>query len=270
MADATKGRDVTAGVVFDAVSVSMRGKPVVADVSLSVAAGEVLAVVGPNGAGKTTLLRTLYRALRPSAGRVLVDGVDVWKLSGKQAARRVAAVLQEATGDFELTAFDMVAMGRTPYKRSFESDNSEDCEIIAEALTALDIADLRGADYGRLSGGQKQRVLIARALAQRTDVIVLDEPTNHLDLRHQHEALRLLRETGATVIAALHDLNLAAAYSDRICVLDNGKLIAVGTPAQVLTVELLADVYGVAARITVDADTGTPQVTVVPAVVPVP
>jgi len=253
---------VTAGVEFEAVSVSVRGRPLIADVSLSVAPGEMLAVVGPNGAGKTTLLRTLYRALRPSAGRVLVDGADVWMLPGKLAARRVAAVLQEATGDFELTVFDMVAMGRTPYKRSFDSDSREDREIIGSALAALDIADLSGAGYGRLSGGQKQRVLIARALAQRTEVIVLDEPTNHLDLRHQHEALGLLRESGATVVAALHDLNLAAAYCDRICVLDGGELVTVGTPVEVLTVDLLADVYGVAARIAVDA--GRPQITVVP------
>ncbi|SER16750.1 iron complex transport system ATP-binding protein [Mycobacterium sp. 88mf] len=253
---------MTAAVTFEAVSVTVRGTPLIADVSLSVAPGEMLAVVGPNGAGKTTLLRTLYRAQRPSTGRVLVDGTDVWKLPGKRAARRVAAVLQEAAGDFELTVFDMVAMGRTPYKRSFEADNAEDLEIIGAAMTALDIAELRRAGYGRLSGGQKQRVLIARALAQRTDVIVLDEPTNHLDLRHQHEALHLLRETGATVIAALHDLNLAAAYCDRICVLDGGGMVAVGTPADVLTEGLLSEVYGVGARITIDADTGRPQVTV--------
>ncbi|WP_166906722.1 ABC transporter ATP-binding protein [Mycobacterium sp. DL440] len=253
---------MTAAVTFEAVSVTVRGTPLIADVSLSVAPGEMLAVVGPNGAGKTTLLRTLYRAQRPSTGRVLVDGTDVWKLPGKRAARRVAAVLQEAAGDFELTVFDMVAMGRTPYKRSFEADNAEDREIIGAAMTALDIAELSRAGYGRLSGGQKQRVLIARALAQRTDVIVLDEPTNHLDLRHQHEALHLLRETGATVIAALHDLNLAAAYCDRICVLDGGGLVAVGTPADILTEGLLSEVYGVGARIAIDADTGRPQVTV--------
>ncbi|MGV0594031.1 ABC transporter ATP-binding protein [Mycolicibacterium porcinum] len=253
---------MTAAVEFEAVSVSVRGAPLIADVSLSVVPGEVLAVVGPNGAGKTTLLRTLYRAQRPSGGRVLVDGVDVWKLPGKQAARRVAAVLQEAAGDFELTVFDMVAMGRTPYKRSFEADNVEDLEIIDAALTALDIADLSRTGYGRLSGGQKQRVLIARALAQRTDVIVLDEPTNHLDLRHQHEALHLLRETGATVVAALHDLNLAAAYCDRICVLSGGRPVTVGAPADVLTERLLSEVYGVQARITSDPDTGSPQVTV--------
>lgn len=253
---------MTAAVTFEAVSVTVRGTPLIADVSLSVAPGEMLAVVGPNGAGKTTLLRTLYRAQRPSTGRVLVDGTDVWKMPGKRAARRVAAVLQEAAGDFELTVFDMVAMGRTPYKRPFEADNAEDLEIIGAAMTALDIAELSRAGYGRLSGGQKQRVLIARALAQRTDVIVLDEPTNHLDLRHQHEALHLLRETGATVIAALHDLNLAAAYCDRICVLDGGGMVAVGTPADVLTEGLLSEVYGVGARITIDADTGRPQVTV--------
>ncbi|CRZ19129.1 ABC transporter ATP-binding protein [Mycolicibacterium neworleansense] len=253
---------MTAGVTFEAVSVSVRGTPLIADVSLSVVPGEMLAVVGPNGAGKTTLLRTLYRAQRPSTGRVLVDGTDVWKLPGKQAARRVAAVLQESTGDFELTVFDMVAMGRTPYKRSFDADSREDREIIGAALAALDIADLSGAGYGRLSGGQKQRVLIARALAQRTDVIVLDEPTNHLDLRHQHEALHLLRQTGATVVAALHDLNLAAAYCDRICVLDGGRLVALGAPADILTERLLFEVYGVEARITLDEDTGRPQVAV--------
>lgn len=255
---------MTATVSFEAVSVTIRGTPLITDVSLSVAPGEVLAVVGPNGAGKTTLLRTLYRAQRPSAGQVLVDGTDVWKLPGKQAARRVAAVLQETIGDFELTVFDMVAMGRTPYKRSFEADNAEDREIIGAGLTALDIAELSGVGYGRLSGGQKQRVLIARALAQRTDVIVLDEPTNHLDLRHQHEALHLLRATGATVVAALHDLNLAAAYCDRICVLDGGRLVADGPPGDVLTEGLLSDVYGVTARITPDADTGRPQIAVAP------
>ncbi|WKG02933.1 ABC transporter ATP-binding protein [Mycolicibacterium sp. HK-90] len=264
MADAAEGSGMTAGVSFEEVSVSVRGRHLIADISLSVTPGEMLAVVGPNGAGKTTLLRTLYRAQRPSAGRVLVEGADVWKLPGKQAARRIAAVLQEATGDFELTVFDVVAMGRTPYKRSFEADNHEDREIIGSALAALDIAELSGARYGRLSGGQKQRVLIARALAQRTQVIVVDEPTNHLDLRHQHEALHLLRETGATVIAALHDLNLAAAYCDRICVLDGGRLVAVGTPAEVLTTGLLADVYGVDARITHDPDHGVPQLAVLP------
>ncbi|MGV0744307.1 ABC transporter ATP-binding protein [Mycolicibacterium sp. XJ870] len=262
MADAAQGAGMTARVSIETVSVVVRGKPLVRDISFGIAPGEMMAVVGPNGAGKTTLLRTLYRAQRPTTGRVLVDGDDLWQLPGKCAAQRVAAVLQEIAGDFELTVFDVVAMGRTPYKRSFEGDSAHDRDIIESALVALDIAELGEAPFNQLSGGQKQRALIARALAQRTDVIVLDEPTNHLDLRHQHDALHLLRETGATVIAALHDLNLAAAYCDRICVLDGGRVVAVGTPAEVLTVDMLSDVYGVNARITLDPDTGAPQITV--------
>ena len=121
-----------------------------------------------------------------------------------------------------------------------------------DALTAVDMAALAGEPYNRLSGGQKQRVMIARALAQQTGVIVLDEPTNHLDLRHQHEALHLLRRTGATVVAVLHDLNLAAAYCDRICVMDAGAVVAVGEPAEVLTERLIAEVYQVSARVIVD------------------
>lgn len=253
---------MTTAVTIEDVSVSVRGKALIRNVSLEVAAAEMLAVVGPNGAGKTTLLRTLYRARGPSSGRVLVGGDDLWRLPGKLAARRVAAVLQETAGDFELTVFDVVAMGRTPYKRSFEGDNADDRRIIEAALTDLDLAELHDAPFGQLSGGQKQRVLIARALTQRAGVIVLDEPTNHLDLRHQHDALRLLRSTGATVVAALHDLNLAAAYCDRICVLDRGKVVRVGTPADVLTTDLLADVYGVAATVTETA--GMPQISVLP------
>ncbi|KWX23329.1 histidinol phosphatase [Mycolicibacterium wolinskyi] len=253
---------MTARCSIQSVSVTMRGKALVRDVSLDVAPGEMVAVVGPNGAGKTTLLRTLYRAQRPTAGQILVDGDDVWRLPGKRAAQRVAAVLQDIAGDFELTVFDVVAMGRTPYKRSFEGDNASDRDIIESALAALDIAELGHAPFNQLSGGQKQRALIARALAQRTDVIVLDEPTNHLDLRHQHDALHLMRETRATVIAALHDLNLAAAYCDRICVLDRGQMVAVGTPREVLTVDLLAAVYGVDAQI--DDTMGMPRVTVLP------
>lgn len=257
---------MSSGIQIEDVSVFKGRKALIRNVSLRVDAGEMVAVVGPNGAGKTTLLRTLYRAQRPISGRVLVDGEDIWSLSGKQAARRLAAVLQDTPGDFALTVVDVVAMGRTPYKRAFEGDNLEDRRIIAEALDAVDVSELAHEPFDRLSGGQKQRVLIARALAQRTDTIVLDEPTNHLDLRHQHDALHLLRTTGATVIAALHDLNLAAAYCDRICVLDAGAIVAVGTPSEVLTPQMLAEVYGVDARVVLDADANLLRVDVTPKV----
>ena len=246
------------------VSVVIGGRPLVDRVGLTAAPGEVVGLVGPNGAGKSTLLRTFYRAQRPTSGRVLLDGDDIWRIPGKHLARRLAAVLQETPGEFELTVHDVVAMGRTPHKRAFQGDDATDRAVIAEALAELEAGHLAGAPFDRLSGGEKQRVLIARALAQRTGTLVLDEPTNHLDLRHQIDALRLVRRLGATALVALHDLNLAAAHCDRICVLHDGRLVAAGAPADVLTPDLLAEVYRVDADVHPHPRTGITQVTVLP------
>ncbi|MFD9418615.1 ABC transporter ATP-binding protein [Streptomyces goshikiensis] len=246
------------------VSVVVRGRTLVDRVSLSVVAGEVVGLVGPNGAGKSTLLRTVYRALRPTSGRVLLNGEDVWRIRAGHLARRLAAVLQETAGDFELTVYDVVAMGRTPHKRAFAGDDADDRDIITGALTELNVAPLMHAPFDRLSGGEKQRVLIARALAQRAGTMVLDEPTNHLDLRHQLDALRLVRRLGVTAVIALHDLNLAASFCDRICVMDGGRLVASGTPQEVLTAGLLAEVYRVDADVAPHPRTGIPQVTLLP------
>ncbi|WP_112467624.1 heme ABC transporter ATP-binding protein [Streptomyces triticisoli] len=246
---------------IDDVSVTVDGRHLVHQVSLTVSPGEVVGLVGPNGAGKSTLLRTVYRALRPTSGRVLLDGADVWRMPGKRLARHLAAVLQEHTGDFELTVHEVVAMGRTPHKRPFAGDDADDRAIVTAALTELDVADLAGAPFDRLSGGEKQRVLIARALAQRAGTMVLDEPTNHLDLRHQLDALRLVRRLGVTAVIALHDLNLAASFCDRLCVLAAGRVVTHGPPQHVLTPALLAEVYRVEAHVTEHPRTGTPQVT---------
>ncbi|MFF4239293.1 ABC transporter ATP-binding protein [Actinomadura geliboluensis] len=246
------------------VSVVIGGRPLVDRVSLTAAPGEVVGLVGPNGAGKSTLLRTFYRARRPTSGRVLLDGDDIWRMPGKHLARRLAAVLQETPGDFELTVRDVVAMGRTPHKRAFQGDDAADRAVITEALAELEAAHLADAPFDRLSGGEKQRVLIARALAQRTGTLVLDEPTNHLDLRHQIDALRLVRRLGATAVIALHDLNLAGAHCDRLCVLHAGRLVASGTPAEVLTPGLLAEVYRVNADVRPHPRTGLTQVTALP------
>ncbi|MFI6502781.1 ABC transporter ATP-binding protein [Nonomuraea typhae] len=248
----------------DAVSVVVNGRALVDEVTLAAAPGEVVALVGPNGAGKSTLLRTFYRATRPSAGRVTLDGQDVWGMPGKQLARKLAAVLQEAPGEFELTVYDVAAMARTPFKRPFEGDGAADRRIVMDALAELDVAGLADAPFDRLSGGEKQRVLIARALAQGTGTMVLDEPTNHLDLRHQLDALRLVRRLGVTAVVALHDLNLAAAFCGRVCVMDAGRLVADGPPGEVLTEQLLAEVYGVAAEVRPHPATGLPQVSVHP------
>ncbi|WP_242902822.1 ABC transporter ATP-binding protein [Actinomadura terrae] len=255
---------MTTALQAEKVTVVLDGRTLVNAISLDAAPGEVIGLVGPNGAGKSTFLRTFYRALRPTSGRVLLDGEDVWRMPGKKLARRLSAVLQETPGDFELTVYDVVAMGRTPHKRAFQGDDAYDREITLHSLSELDVAHLAEADFDRLSGGEKQRVLIARALAQRTGALILDEPTNHLDLRHQLDALRLVRTLGATALIALHDLNLAATFCDRLCVLHEGNLIAEGPPKNVLTPDLLADVYRVKAEITTHPRTTTPQITVLP------
>ncbi|MFD5429502.1 ABC transporter ATP-binding protein [Streptomyces sp. NPDC127084] len=253
--------DAPGTLAAEDLSVVVGGRVLVDRVSLKVAPREVVGLIGPNGAGKSTLLRTVYRALRPTSGRVLLDGEDVRRMSGKGLARRLAAVLQESAGDFELSVYDVVAMGRTPHKRAFDGDDTDDRGIVMDALGNLDAAGLAHAPFSRLSGGEKQRVLIARALAQRAGTMVLDEPTNHLDLRHQLDTLRLVRRLGVTAVVALHDLNLAAAFCDRICVMDGGRVVATGSPAEVLTPELLAEVYRVDAEVVPHPRTGIPHVT---------
>ncbi|MFF8032152.1 MULTISPECIES: ABC transporter ATP-binding protein [unclassified Streptomyces] len=248
----------------DGVTISAGVRVLVRDVSLTARPGETIGLVGPNGSGKSSLLRAVYRVLRPDAGRVRVDGADAWSLPVRQVARTVAAVVQEPGAGVDLAVREVVAMGRTPHKRLLAGDTPEDAELIDSALAAVDAAHLAGRPFDRLSGGERQRVLIARALAQRPTLLVLDEPTNHLDIRHQLDVLDALRDLSATVLLALHDLNLAAYYCDRLYVLHDGEVTASGPPAEVLTPGLLAEVYGVAAEVAVHPGTGAPHVTFLP------
>ncbi|MFD9909636.1 ABC transporter ATP-binding protein [Streptomyces sp. NPDC059063] len=240
------------------------GRRLVDAVSLTVSAGETVGLVGPNGSGKTTLLRCVYGALRPSAGRVLLDGADLADAGPKARARRIATLPQDTQAGFELTVRQIVAMGRSPHKRFWEADTAADEELVGAALARVGAADLAGRIFAGLSGGERQRALMARALVQQPDVLVLDEPTNHLDVRHQLEILGLVRDLGTANLLALHDLTLAAYYCDRLYVLDGGRVVASGTPESVLTRELLAEVYGVAADVAVHPATGAPTVTYLP------
>ncbi|MFF9117554.1 ABC transporter ATP-binding protein [Streptomyces massasporeus] len=251
-------------LVVDGVTLTAGAHRLVEDVSLTARPGEVIGLVGPNGSGKSSLLRTVYRVLRPAAGHVRVDGTDAWSLPVRQLARTVAAVVQESGADFDLSVREVVAMGRTPHKRLLDGDTPEDAELIDTALDAVDATDLAHRPFDRLSGGERQRVLIARALAQQPSLLVLDEPTNHLDIRHQLDVLNTLRRLPATVLVALHDLNLAAYYCDRLYVLRDGQVIASGPPLEVLTPQLLAEVYGVTSEVATHPRTGAPQVIFLP------
>lgn len=236
-------------VAVEDVSVAVDGHQILDQVLLNVQSGEFVGLVGPNGCGKSTLLRTIYRVLKPDAGQISYDGDDVWKLSTREAARRTAVVAQERMGEFDFTVGELVMMGRMPHKSMFEGDGVADRQIVEDALNHVDMATKATRRFMSLSGGEKQRVLVARALAQQARFLVLDEPTNHLDIRHQLDLLILLRQLKVTTLAALHDLNLAARYCDRIVMLDAGKIVAQGRPEDVLTPERIAEVYKVGARI---------------------
>ncbi|MFC9327107.1 ABC transporter ATP-binding protein [Kitasatospora sp. NPDC057015] len=247
-------------IAIEDLSVRLSGREVLGGVRLIAAEGEIAGLVGPNGSGKSTLLRTVYRHLRPHAGRVLLAGRDVRSMSTAQSARHIAALPQERGDDFEFTVREVVAMGRSPYKRAFAADGADDHLAVATALAQVGLAGHEGRSFGALSGGERQRVLLARAFAQQPDVLVLDEPTNHLDVRHQVELLALLRAGRRTTLISLHDLNAAASLCDRLHVLHEGALVASGPPREVLTPGLLAEVFGVRAAVLEHPLTGDPLI----------
>ncbi|MFH8985389.1 ABC transporter ATP-binding protein [Streptomyces varsoviensis] len=247
-------------IAVEDLAVSLSGREVVSGVNLLAAEGEIAGLVGPNGSGKSTVLRTVYRHLAPHAGRVLLGDTDLRSLSAVESARRIAALPQERGGDFELTVREVVAMGRTPYKRAFAAEDRADADAVAGALERVGMAKAARRRFSALSGGERQRVLLARALAQDPRVLVLDEPTNHLDVRHQVELLTLLRDQRRTTLIALHDLNAAASVCDRLHVLHGGRLLASGRPRDVLTPALLAEVFGVRAAVVDHPLTGDPLI----------
>ncbi|GAA2229215.1 ABC transporter ATP-binding protein [Streptomyces amakusaensis] len=255
---------MTASLTLTGITYETDGRTLLHDVALDARPGETVGLVGPNGSGKTTLLRCVYGTLRPSAGSIRLDGDELTALGPKARARRVASVPQDSPGEFELTVREIVAMGRAPHKRFWEQDTADDASAVGDALGRLHITDLADRPFPSLSGGERQRALVARALVQRPALLVLDEPTNHLDIHYQLEILGLIRTLGTTSLLALHDLNLAAHYCDRIHVLQAGRLVASGTPHEVLTPELLAEVYRVKAEIAVHPATGSPTITYLP------
>jgi iron complex transport system ATP-binding protein len=235
------------------------------DVDLRVRAGELVSVLGPNGAGKTTLARVVSGVLRPSRGAVEIGGRPVSSLSRREVAHRLAVVPQEGTVPFPYEVHEMVSMGRAPRLGPLGRLGEADRAAVRRALEQLGLTDLAARRYPTLSGGEKQRVLLARALAQEAPALLLDEPTAHMDLGHRLFAFEQIRdwvdeipaERGALVVS--HDLSLAARFADRVLVLHRGHLAAEGSPAEALTAELIARVYGAEARVETDA-TGRPTI----------
>ncbi|MDR0524443.1 MAG: ABC transporter ATP-binding protein [Spirochaetaceae bacterium] len=230
------------------ISVRIRGKEIVQDVDFRAAEGRFTGLIGPNGSGKSTLLKCVYRALKPTGGAVFLGEKELASYSVREQAKRVGAVAQHNEIDFDFTVLEMTLMGRSPHKRALESDSSEDYRIAWEALRMTGLEAFADRPCSDLSGGERQQAIAARAIAQQTDCLILDEPTNHLDICRQLELMGLLKKSGRTVIAAFHDLNLAARYCDYLYVMLRGRIYAQGPPEDLLTEPLIREVYGVGSR----------------------
>lgn len=244
---------------IDDVTVEIGKTALVQDLSLKLEPGQIVGLIGPNGSGKSTALRCVYRALKPTRGAVYVTGSDLSTLSYRDSARIVAALPQDTGGDLDFTVAEMITLGRSPHRERGGRLTEQDHRTRDEAMRLMDVTHLADRGVLSLSGGERQRVLIARALAQTPRVLVLDEPTNHLDLHHQIKLLRLLRTIGLSVLIVLHDLNLTAAVCDTVGVMNAGRLVAGGTPTEVLTRELLRDVFAIDATVTLHPRTQAPQ-----------
>lgn len=236
------------------------GKRIVDDVTLGVEAGQMLGLLGPNGSGKSSLLRLICGLRRVESGVIRLGDDEIGRIPRAQLSRRIALVEQQATTDAQVSVEDVVRLGRTPHRGPLSAWAAKDEEAVAHALASVSMTHKRAQSWHTLSGGERQRVHIARALAQTPTELLLDEPTNHLDIQHQLEILSLVSRLPVTSVVALHDLNLAAMFCDRIAILQHGRVVAIGEPEAVLTAECIAEVFGVRTFIDRSPHHGKPHI----------
>lgn len=218
---------------------------------------EFVGIIGPNGSGKSTLLKSIYRILKPNDGCIKLDDMDISKMSIKESAKKMAVVSQHNYYNFDFTVKEVVSMGRSPHKKNLERDNIEDFKIVKESLQKVGMSEFSNRSFSTLSGGEQQRVILARALAQKTPCLILDEPTNHLDIKYQLSLLNIVKSLDLTVISAIHDLNIASMYCDRLFVMKDGQIVASGTPQDILTKELIKEIYEIDVEIIKDSKNQT-------------
>lgn len=234
------------------INITLEKNNILKDINIEVDNKEVVGIIGPNGSGKSTFLKCIYRVLKPSDGAILLDKVDIKDMTVKESSKRLAVLSQHNNYNFDFTVKEIVLMGRAPYKKFMEQDNKEDYDIVNDALEKVDMLEFKDRSFQSLSGGEQQRVILARALAQKPKCLILDEPTNHLDIKYQLQLMRIVKSLNIEVIAAIHDLNIAAMYCDKIYVLKDGKIVKCGKTNEVLTKKLIKDVYEVDADVIVN------------------
>ncbi|MDF1487093.1 ABC transporter ATP-binding protein [Tessaracoccus caeni] len=247
----------------DAATIGYDKRVISQNLSVSIPDKSFTVIVGPNACGKSTLLRGLSRLLKPSVGHVVLDGADIQSYKTKEVARRIGLLPQTSIAPDGITVADLVARGRYPYQGMFRQWTEDDEEAVARAMEQATITELSGRLVDELSGGQRQRVWVAMALAQHTDIMLLDEPTTFLDITHQIDLLELftdLNQVGHTLVAVLHDLNQAARFGTHLIAMKDGAIVAEGPPEEIVTAELVEEVFGLRCVVVPDPVVGSPQV----------
>lgn len=251
------------GLSTKSLSLAYDGAPIIRDLNLAIPSGQISALVGANGCGKSTLLRGLARLLKPCSGKVYLDGTSIFNLSTKEVAQQLGILPQSPVAPEGLTVRDLVAQGRYPYQNWLQQWSAKDEQIVQQSLEITYLLELADRTLDTLSGGQRQRAWIAMALAQDTEILLLDEPTTFLDLAHQIEVLDLLYELnhtqGRTIVMVLHDLNQACRYADYLVAVKEGRIFTAGEPNQVMTEEMVKEVFGLQCRVVPDPVVGTPM-----------
>lgn len=251
-------------ILAEAVKMFIGKKQILRGIDLHLHDREFLGIIGPNGSGKSSFLKCVYRVQKPSGGRILLDGRPLDELSYRESALRLAVVAQHNFYSFDFSVLDVVMMGRSPHKSVLERDNPRDYEIARRALATVGMGNFENRSFSTLSGGEQQRVILARALTQETECLVLDEPTNHLDIKYQLQLMDVVKSLGITVVAAVHDLNIAALYCDRLVAIKDGKVAGVGAPRELLTERFVYELYEVRSRIQTDETTGRINIVFLP------
>lgn len=220
-------------------------RQILKEISLEIRDGQFVGIIGANGSGKSTLLKNIYRLYRPKCGKINIDREDILKMKPKEVAKRLAVLSQESTSEFDFKVEDVVKMGRYPYKLLFEDYSKDDINMVYEMLDKVGLKGFKDRSFNSLSGGEKQRVLIARALVQNAKFLILDEPTNHLDIGYQFQIMELIKKLKITTFAAIHDMNIAAMFCDYLIVIKKGEIIAKGKKEEILTKDMIKEIFGV-------------------------
>ncbi|MDU3337361.1 ABC transporter ATP-binding protein [Paraclostridium bifermentans] len=231
---------------------SIDKKEILKDISFEIPKGSFVGIIGPNGSGKSTILKNIYRLYKPDSGQILLDNKNLLNMKDKDCAKEIAVLAQESNSQFDFTVEQIVKMGRYPYKSVFEDYSKKDLDMVTDMLKRVGLEDYVGRSFSKLSGGEKQRTLIARALVQDTEFLILDEPTNHLDIGYQIQLMDLVKSLNITTLSAIHDMNMASMYCDYLIVMKDGKIKNCGSVKEVITEEMLKEIFGVNAYVGVN------------------